>query len=412
MSEDSGTAGSSRMGLSGCRADDFDLYDPAFLQNPYATWEAMRAECPVAHSDRRGGGWMLSRHADITAVALDPSTFSSRAIEVTGPVPAPGRGLQIPPVTSDPPAHSADRRLLVPLFTKTAVAKWEPLTRDTANALIDGFIDRDEVDASDVFSRDIPVIVTSRLLGLPREDEASHHDWTVRMLKDGAEDYEVRAVAVGAIRDYLRQVIFDRSALDEAGVISYLLDRQAEDPELTDERVLGTSFLMLIAGIDTTWSALNSSLWHLASHPRDRESLVADPTRIPGAIEEFLRAYAPVTVGRIVTRETRLGERGLCPGERVLLPWAAANRDPEAFDRAEEIVLDRGRNRHLAFGLGIHRCLGAHLAQMELRVALEEWLRRIPEFELASDEPVGWTAGNARGPASLPLRIRTRSGGR
>lgn len=348
---------------------------------------------------------MLSRHADIAAVALNPATFSSRAIEVTGPVPPPGRGLQIPPVTSDPPAHNVERRLLVPLFTKQAVARWEPLTRETANALIDAIGDRREVDASEVFSRDIPVVVTARMLGLPPEDDAKFHDWTVRMLKDGNDNHEVRAEAVGAIRDYLRHALLERSGLDPDGVICYLLDRQAEDPSLSDDRVLGMSFLMLIAGIDTTWSALNAGIWHLATHPADRETLVADPSRIPAAVEEFLRAYAPVTVGRIVTTDTRIGEHTLRAGDRVLLPWAAANTDPAEFDRPDEVLIGRERNRHVTFGLGIHRCLGAHLAQMELRVALEEWLRRIPEFEMATDEPVSWTAGNARGPAAVPLRL-------
>ncbi len=386
-------------------SEDFDLYDPGYLSDPSSVWGAMRTECPVATSSRRGGGVMLSRHADIATVALDTDTFSSRAIEVTGPVPEPGRGLQIPPVTSDPPAHPADRRILMPFFTRRAVARWEPLTRDTANALLDEIVARDVVDASEAFSRDIPVIVTARLLGLPREDEPKYHDWTVRMLKDGAEDFDVRAAAIGAIRDHLRGLLVDPSGLDKDGVIHFLLDRRAEDPELTDERVLGMSFLMLIAGIDTTWSALNSSLWHLATHPRDRETLAADPSRIPQAIEEFLRVYAPVTVGRVVRTETRLGGHHLCPGQRVVVPWGAANLDPAEVDEPGEVRIDRERNRHLTFGLGIHRCLGAPLAQLELRVALEEWLRRIPEFTLASPETVTWTGGNTRGPENLLLRL-------
>jgi hypothetical protein len=271
--------------------------------------------------------------------------------------------------------------------------------------LLDDIVDRDVVDASEAFSRDIPVIVTARLLGLPREDQSRYHDWTVRMLKDGAEDLTVRATAVGAIRDHLRRLLVDRSGLDKDGVIRFLLDRQAENPELTDERILGMSFLMLIAGIDTTWSALNSSLWHLATHQQDRKTLAADPSRIPTAIEELLRVYAPVTIGRIVRKATNIGGRDLRPGQRVLLPWGAANLDPTEVDKPDEVRIDRERNRHLTFGLGIHRCLGAPLAQLELRVALEEWLRRIPEFTLASPDTVTWTGGNTRGPENLLLRL-------
>ena len=387
-------------------AEDYDLYDPSYLADPSGVWEQMRQQCPVAHTARRGGGWMLSRHADIAAVALDTGTFSSRAGEVTGPIPEPGRELELPPVTSDPPAHAADRKLLVPLFTRNAVDRFEDLTRETATRLIDAFADRTEVDAASEFARDVPVVVTSRMLGLPAADEGKFHDWTVRMLKDGAEDYEVRAAAVSEIRGYFRRLIASPPVAGAPGIISYLRNRQATDPALSDDRIVGMSFLMLIAGIDTTWSVLGSALWHLAAHPGQREALVADLALIPAAVEEFLRLYAPVTIGRVVTREATIGGRRICPGERVVLPWAAANHDPAVFDHASEFVLGRQRNRHLAFGVGIHRCLGAHLAQMELRVSLEEWLRRIPEFELAQPAAVTWTGGNTRGPALLPLRIR------
>lgn len=400
----SGPSGGGK-GLPGYWAEDFDLYDPDYLADPYAAWAQMRSECPVARTERHGGGYLPSLHSDITAVALDPRSFSSRAGEVTGPVPAAGQELKLPPVTSDPPQHAADRRLLVPLFTKPAVARYEELTRATAAGLIDRFEDRGEVDAANEYARDIPVVVTSRMLGLPAQDHERFHEWTVKMLKEGAEDYRVRASAVHAIHDYFTQLVRSRAVKPDSGVFSFLLDKQAEDPGLTDDRIVGMSFLMLIAGIDTTWSALGAMLWHLASHEEDRRMLAADRARIPAAIEEFLRLYAPVTIGRVVTGPTTLGGRDLCAGDRVILPWAAANRDPEVFDNADSFVLGRERNRHLAFGVGIHRCLGAHLAQLEIRVSLDEWLRRIPEFTLASDH-IAWTAGNTRGPKSLPLRIR------
>jgi cytochrome P450 len=386
-------------------ADDFDLHDPAYLADPYSLWARMREECPVARTGRDGGGYLPARYADITAVALNPRAFSSRAGEVTGPIPEVGRELQLPPVTSDPPDHAADRRLLVPLFTKPAVARYEDLTRASAAALIDGFIDRAEVDAANEYARDIPVVVTSRMLGLPIEDSERFHRWTVRMLKDGAEDYAVRAQAVHDIHGYFTELVRTRAVKPDSGVFSFLLEQQAHDRTLTDERIVGMSFLMLIAGIDTTWSALGAILWHLATHDDDRRALAADRTRIPVALEEFLRMYAPVTIGRVVTEEATVGGKAVCPGERVILPWAAANHDPEVFDRPDVFVLGRERNRHLAFGVGIHRCLGAHLAQMELRISLDEWLRRIPEFTLASDEEIAWTAGNTRGPKVLPLHI-------
>jgi hypothetical protein len=265
-------------------------------------------------------------------------------------------------------------------------------------------IDREQVDGANEFARDIPVVVTSRMLGLPSEDADRFHTWTVQMLKEGAEDYRVRSEAVHDIHNYFTDLVRTR-AVEPGGVFSFLLDRQSSDPSLTDERIVGMSFLMLIAGIDTTWSALGATLWHLAMHPQDRRALAADPTLIPAAVDESLRMYSPVTIGRVVADDTVVGERAVCPGQRVVLAWGAANHDPAVFDRPDTFVLDRGRNRHIAFGVGIHRCLGAHLAQMELRIALEEWLHRIPEFEVVPGAEIAWTAGNTRGPKSLPLRI-------
>jgi cytochrome P450 len=385
--------------------DEFDLNDPEFRRDPGPRWKAMREECPVAHTTLNGGGWMLSQYADITAVALDPGTFSSRAGEVTGPVPAEGRELKLPPVNSDPPAHAAQRKLLMPFFNKQTIDNLEPVTRDTARQLVNGIIaNGDRVEAVDEFARVIPVVVTTELMGLPPEDQPQFREWTLSMLKDGAEDYAVRAKAVSDIRGYFRARLERDPEPSELGILPYLRQQQVENPELTDETVLGMAFLMLIAGIDTTWSALGSSLWHLANHPSDRKMLVARPELLPQAVEELLRVYAPVTIGRVARQDTVLGGRRIAAGDRVVVPWAAANRDPAKHEHPDEVHFGTERVRHLAFGVGIHRCLGAGLAQMELRVALEEWLRGIPEFE-PDDGDVTWSAGNTRGPVELPLRI-------
>jgi len=167
--------------------------------------------------------------------------------------------------------------------------------------------------------------------------------------------------------------------------------------------VLGTCQLLIIAGIDTTWSSIGSALWHLAQHPDDRRRLAADPSLIPTAVEELLRAYSPVTMARIVREPIDVGGVHMEAGDRVLMSFPAANRDPAAFDDADQVILDRERNRHIAFGVGIHRCAGSNLARMEMRVALEEWLARIPEFSLEDPAAVTWAAGQVRGPRSIPV---------
>ena len=161
---------------------------------------------------------------------------------------------------------------------------------------------------------------------------------------------------------------------------------EIEGEPLSDDHIRGTIALLLIAGIDTTWSAIGASLWHLAQHPEDRRRWVEDPDVRTFAIEEFLRFYAPVTMARIVAEDTEIGGCPVKTDDWVLLPFPSANRDPEMFDRADEFVIDRARNRHSAFGLGIHRCLGSNLARMELTVALEEWMDRFPDFELADPD--------------------------
>jgi cytochrome P450 len=386
-------------------ADDFDLSDVRYVTEPERVWSAMRSGCPVAASPRNGGEWIVARHKDIAAIALDQATYSSRAGQLTGPVPAPGTELKLPPVTSDPPHHSEQRRLLLPLFSRPAVSRLEPIARSTASTLLDRITSQRQVDAALEYAQPIPVVVTVRMLGLPVEDEGTFQAWTTQMLKEGANDQAVRADAVRKLKGHFDRLIAGREIDDPDGVVAFLLTKQADYPWLSDDTISGMCFLMLIAGIDTTWSVLGSALWHLAVFPDARRKLVEEPDRIPAAVEEFLRVYAPVTIARIVTTDTTLGERSLKAGERVILPWAAANHDPNLIEEPESFDVCRSENRHVAFGIGAHRCLGAQLARMELQVGLEEWLRRLPDFDLAADSGIRWTTGNTRGPMTLPLRL-------
>ena len=174
----------------------------------------------------------------------------------------------------------------------------------------------------------------------------------------------------------------------------------------------GTIALLLLAGIDTTWSAIGASIYHLAATPADRERLVAEPELLPTAMEELLRAYAPVTMARLVKEDMDFNGCPMKADDWVLLPFPAANRDPEFFDRADEVIIDREVNRHSAFGLGIHRCAGSHLARMELRVALEVWLEHFPVFHLADPDAVRWSGGQVRGPRTPPAPHRLTLSGR
>ncbi|MBO0808032.1 MAG: cytochrome P450, partial [Actinobacteria bacterium] len=214
-----------------------------------------------------------------------------------------------------------------------------------------------------------------------------------------------RIERVGRLFEYLLAQVHDHLDHPRDDLTSYLINAELYGRKLEPDHVVGTMALLLIAGIDTTWSAIGASLWHLATHPADQARLAAGPALLPAAIEEFLRAYAPVTMARLVTRDMHWHGADMKADDWILLSFPAANRDPAQFDRAGEVVIDRQENRHAAFGLGIHRCIGSHLARMELRVALQAWLERIGGFTLADPAAVTWSAGQIRGPRALPLRI-------
>jgi len=188
-------------------------------------------------------------------------------------------------------------------------------------------------------------------------------------------------------------------------LIGFLMRQTIEGEPLSEQHMLGTLRLLLLAGIDTTWSSISHTLLHLARSGDHRRRLVAEQALMATAIEEFLRVFAPVSVARLVIRDQEVGGCRFAAGEMVLLPYPAANRDPEKFVRAGEVVLDRQENRHATFGLGIHRCIGSNLARMELKVAIETWLQRIPEFELDEGAELKWSRGLVRGPRSVPVRF-------
>ena len=264
-------------------------------------------------------------------------------------------------------------------------------------------IDRGGCDAAIDYAQHIPVRVIAYMLGIPEEDGDQFRTWIQMSLEQGITDYEKAIQALGEITAYFRKEVARRGDQRGDDLISFLLDAQLDGHPLSEEHLLGTLRLLLVAGIDTTWSAIGASLWHLAQHPEDRARLAAEPALVPTAVEEFLRAYSPVTMAREVVKETEIGGCPFKPGQMVFLSFPAANRDPEVFPDADKVLIDREENRHTAFGLGIHRCLGSNLARLEMRVALEEWLRRIPDFSLRDPGAVTWSQGTVRGPRRLPI---------
>ena len=393
-------------------ATDFDILDRGYVGAPETVWEALRGSCPIASTGRWGRTWMPVDYDDIAAIAHDVERFSSRDIAVITPNrdldPLQVMMLEAPPITSDPPVHTWARRLLLPAFGPSAVEAQEPVTRARASQLIDTFIDAHEADAAADYAQHIPVRVIARMLGVPAEDEATFTGWAVTVLQEGFTNLDKAVDAVMDLIAYFGAKLEARREVPTGArpddLITLLVEADHEGLALTDRHMIGSCFLLLLAGIDTTWSAIGSSLWHLAAHPADQERLRREPALMGTAVEELLRFYSPVTMARYVTEDLEF--RG-CPmqrGDKVLMTFPAGNRDPKMFERADEFIIDRARNRHFAFGSGIHRCLGSNLARMELRVAIETWLERVPFFELADPDSVAWTGGQVRGPRRLPVR--------
>jgi cytochrome P450 len=388
-------------------ANDFSHLEPEWAADPYPIQDDLRQRCPIAHTDRFGGGWLPTRYEDVAAIAYDTQHFSSRAIIMSNFRPphelAPIGGS--PPISSDPPFHHDARKLLLPAFTKTAVGKQEAATRAFCHSLIDAFDGQDVVDAARDYAQHIPMRVIADMLGFPPEDGPQFRQFVENTLEGVNLPPDERIARMTALFDYLLAQVHDHLDRPREDLTTYLINAELYGQKLQPSHVVGTMALLLIAGIDTTWSAIGASLWHLAQTPADRSRLIADPELLPTAMEEFLRAFAPVTMARLVKDDTHWRGAEMKADDWILLSFPAANRDPAQFDRAGEVVIDREVNRHAAFGLGIHRCVGSHLARMELRVALEVWLDRIPEFSLADPAEVEWSAGQIRGPRALPLRI-------
>ena len=384
-------------------ATDFDHTHPEYNENAHKIWESLRQECPVAHSDRFGGVWLPTRHEDVANVAYDTENYTSQGVVVGPTKPVEPRPLgPVPPITSDPPAHSEARRNLLPAFGPKRIAAWEDTTRDLCRRLIAAMpVEDGKVDAAVNYSQHIPVGVIAAMLGVPESDGDLFRRHIRLILENPGGQDELSEEET--LSYYLDQRIEEYRDNPQDNLISYLLEAEFMGQPLSETHITGTVLLILVAGIDTTWSAIGSAMWHLATHPEDRQRLLDEPELIPVAVEEFLRAYAPVTMARIAAADTELNGCPIKEGDWMLLPFPAASRDPEQFEDADKVIIDRAKNRHSAFGLGIHRCLGSNLARLELRVAIEEWLKAVPNFSLDEQAEMRWSTGQVRGPRQLPL---------
>lgn len=387
-----------------------DIHDPEFGTRNYAIYDDLRPRCPVAWSTAIGGFWLLTDYESTFEATRDDDLFiSSQGAGIREPG-APGGGLTevLPPIHTDPPLTSEMRKLTVKFLSPGAADQLEPEIRAITTELIDGFIERGEADIVKELTTPLPARVILRLLNF---DESYWPEWVsiIHTMIHGAEGgMEVTTVgdavqaAIG--REMQRRAELGTPMDDMVGTI---LTGTALGRPLTNEEKFGYILLLLFGGMDTTSGLAGNALVEMSRDPALKQQLIDRPELMASATEEFLRHGTPTQgLARVVSRDAEFHGQQLKAGERVLLLWAAANRDPAVFSCPAEIDLERSPNRHMAFGVGQHRCLGSNLARTMFRVMISEILERLPDFTMIDEEPVRFEdAGAVYAPRSLPVRF-------
>jgi len=390
-------AGTSR---SGCPVVRLDTHRDRPVGERAAELNALRETAPISWDAQREC-WVLTLARHVREVFQDPETFTNDSITPGDPNPA----YKWIPSNVNPPLHVQYRQILNHAFGPAPVARIEERTREYCRMAIDEVVETGHCDYVSAVGGVFPTRVFLELVDLPWEDAPLFVDWTETIF-DGFFGSPEALQAVAKVTDYFVELIADRRRAPrdpEHDFTSHLLRSEVDGRLLPDEDVLNIYNQLVLAGLDTVKSALSYSLLHLATTPADRHRIVEDPALIPVAIEELLRAYPLVMEGRKLSRDVDFHGVPMRAGEMVMLVLPAAMHDPEQFERPDDVIIDRQRNNHLAFGGGPHRCLGSHLARMEMRVGLEEWHRRIPDYHLDCDLADVIERGGQRSLRSLPL---------
>jgi cytochrome P450 len=385
--------------------------DPEMARNPQPLFKSLRDDMPVMAVDMPSGakGIVLTRKEDIMSALRQPDVFSSNMDAVDLKNKRPMIPLQI-----DPPEHKKFRKLLDPIFAPRKMAAMDEEVSALVNHLIDQFIDRGEVDFAKEFSIPFPSQVFITLLGLPLEELPEFlkmKDGIIRPDHVTGKGYgskasqEYQQQIADSVYDYFNMILDQREVERRDDLLSLFLDAEMEGDRLSREDILDICFLFLIAGLDTVTATLDCMFSFLAQHPDHRRQLVEDPSIIPNAIEEMLRWETPVMgIARVAVQDTEVGGCPVHSGDQIMIMIGSANTDEAEYPDGDVVRWDRDVNPHIAFGGGIHRCLGSHLARMELRVALREWHKRIPEYEVEPGHTLVYTPG-IRSIDDFPMRF-------
>ena len=386
------------------------LFDLETATRPQPVYNRLLTNLPVARNSL-SQGLIISRYEDVLWALRHPEIFSS---EMEMQI-ALGTERPMIPQQIDPPAQTRYRKILDPRFSRKRMAEIEPRVRKHAGELIDAVIDKGECEFDSAFAIPLPCTAFLGLMGLPQEDLdlfLELKDGIIRPHKQTSDLEEMKQVRIDTgkrVYAYFKDVVKDRLTKPRDDLMTYLVSAEIDGQRLSENEVLDICFLMLLAGLDTVTAAIGCNVAYLANNPEQRKKLVANPNILDSAIEELLRWETPViAVPRVLKQSTTLHGVELEEGQMVTLLIGACNVDPGEFEDADVVNLERERNRHLGFGGGAHRCLGSHLARMELRVALEEWHRRIPEYAIKPGETPQYSPG-IREVLYLPLVWKTQA---
>jgi cytochrome P450 len=385
--------------------NDWDWLDDGWGENAIDIWNDVREVCPVGSTERYGRAFMPVTMDAVRDIANNTEDFSSIWVNVARP-DAPRAAA--PPITSDPPDHHGHRRLILPAFNPKAIAAIEQEMRDYCRGLIKDLDGMDAVDAAVQYTQNIPVHGICIVTGLPEEDADLFRDWIYKNFQLAPKDNSIRLQVLTEMTHYISAILKDRLENPKDDLLTVVANAEIDGKEVDWDIKVGYIRLQIIAGIDTTWSAIGSGLWHFAQHNDEVQQLIAVPNEDPlwqTANEEVLRYYAPVTMARKVINDVNVQGCPMHAGDQTLVTFPAANHDPAAFEDAHIFKLDRQNNRHVAFGLGIHRCAGSNLARLEMLVAFQEWLRAFPNYSLDPTKKTTWANGQVRGPRQIPVLL-------
>ena len=390
--------------------------DEGLRTKGYPEWDRLRDETPVFESDYRTPGspqpiWYFLDYDDVYAILRDTGMYSSEGFTH----PDYESEYMMIPSEFDPPKHTKYRTQLNPFFSPNRVAQMEPLIRSVCRELLEALAPLGRADVISDFALRFPTSVFMGMLGVPVDDLDTLISWVHQSQHTShAEDPDgrIRDGADRAIHEFMGAIAEDRKMNPGNDIVSGLLECRVDGRPFNDQELGGILYLLFLAGLDTVASMLGWSFMHLAQHPDDRKRVTANPTLSASTVEELLRYYSIVSMTRHATADVEMKGCPIKKGDRVIAPLAPANRDPRAFPEAAEFHLDRTPNRHIAFGAGPHRCVGSHLARLELRVALEEWHRLIPDYAITPDADLGLRVGMfVTSLQSVPLEWTPSTGG-